>query len=102
MVPAPSSPKTPPPGLRNRHMAGEFVSSSSVSPTSTLSDSALASAAGPIRLNDVGRPSLRNVIAASNGPLRAKPTVRADLSMLTCFDPADEELYALWAPKLKT
>ncbi|KAI0092848.1 hypothetical protein BDY19DRAFT_926687 [Irpex rosettiformis] len=31
-------------------------------------------------------------------PIR-KPVIRSDPSIITCFDPADKELYDLWAPK---
>ncbi|KAI0732957.1 hypothetical protein C8Q72DRAFT_773271, partial [Fomitopsis betulina] len=37
---------------------------------------------------------------ASNFDLpRGKVTIRADPSLVTCFDPVDKELYDLWALK---
>ncbi|EPT03772.1 hypothetical protein FOMPIDRAFT_1115491, partial [Fomitopsis schrenkii] len=30
---------------------------------------------------------------------RGKVTIRTDPALVTCFDPADKELYDLWAPK---
>ncbi|CAA7259819.1 unnamed protein product [Cyclocybe aegerita] len=59
------------------------------SPSSTLSGSV---SGGPLRLDT--RLSMRNIPGV---PTRAL-VVRADPSMLTCFDPADKELYDLWAP----
>ncbi|KAF8165289.1 hypothetical protein B0H34DRAFT_671175 [Crassisporium funariophilum] len=60
------------------------------SPTSTLSETGTTSA---VRL-DYSRSTLVNL----NGTPRSKQ-IRSDPSMLTCFDPADRELYDLWAPK---
>ncbi|KAF9268032.1 hypothetical protein L218DRAFT_954424 [Marasmius fiardii PR-910] len=50
--------------------------------------------------------SLRNSIFSGSSssvipgtPISRKPVVRSDPSLITCFDPADKELYDLWAPQ---
>ncbi|PPR07049.1 hypothetical protein CVT26_005250 [Gymnopilus dilepis] len=63
------------------------------SPTSTLTENATG---GPIRL-DGSRSTLGVNVNSSITPRRI--LIRSDPTMLTCFDPADKELYDLWAPK---
>ncbi|KAJ7682746.1 hypothetical protein DFH06DRAFT_1464389 [Mycena polygramma] len=64
------------------------------SPTSTLSESA------SFRFNDsASRSAFRTTFTpATNTPVK-KTLLRSDPSILTVFDPADYELYDLWAPK---
>ncbi|KAH6914849.1 hypothetical protein BKA70DRAFT_1419807 [Coprinopsis sp. MPI-PUGE-AT-0042] len=57
------------------------------SPTSTFS------ASSSIRI-DPSKP-YRNAFTSTTSN---KVFIRADPSLLTCFDPADKELYNLWAP----
>ena len=61
------------------------------SPASTLSESAPANAFSLNLFPNV----LRNIPALTPSRL----VVRSDPSILTCFDPADKEIYELWAPK---
>ncbi|KAJ3789110.1 hypothetical protein GGU11DRAFT_764347 [Lentinula aff. detonsa] len=76
------------------------------SPTSTLSGSppsasTILSTSLRSLSHEASRTSLRGTFPSSNTSLigTRKPAIRADPSMLTCFDPADKELYDLWAPK---
>ncbi|KAJ4478176.1 hypothetical protein J3R30DRAFT_3702914 [Lentinula aciculospora] len=74
------------------------------SPTSTLSGSPPANPILSTSLhslsNEASRASLRGIFAASNSSTGTRrPVIRTEPSMLTCFDPADRELYDLWAPK---
>ena len=43
--------------------------------------------------------SLSSALAPTFDLPRGKVTIRADPAIVTCFDPADKELYDLWAPK---
>ncbi|KAG2013592.1 hypothetical protein CC2G_010488 [Coprinopsis cinerea AmutBmut pab1-1] len=43
--------------------------------------------------------SYRNIFASSTTTPTRQVVIRADPSLITCFDPADRELYDLWAPK---
>ncbi|KAJ7283589.1 hypothetical protein C8J57DRAFT_1498627 [Mycena rebaudengoi] len=88
-----SDPSTP---LRSRtsgdalHMTGELNDS----PTSTLSEST------SFRFNDsASRSSFRATFTPASGTPSRKIIVRSDPSIWTAFDPADKELYDLWAPK---
>ncbi|KAF4619767.1 hypothetical protein D9613_005025 [Agrocybe pediades] len=69
------------------------------SPTSTLSET---SSRPGNRFNlDTQRDGIFNInngFANSAGTAR-RVVIRSDPSMLTCFDPADKELYNLWAPR---
>ncbi|KIK68081.1 hypothetical protein GYMLUDRAFT_69084 [Collybiopsis luxurians FD-317 M1] len=71
------------------------------SPASTLSGSPPLNASLHSLTREASRTSLRSMFAGSNigTPNSRKPVIRADPSMLTCFDPADRELYDLWVPK---
>ncbi|KAJ7507880.1 hypothetical protein B0H11DRAFT_2314748 [Mycena galericulata] len=74
-------------------MAGEFGPGND-SPTSTLSESA------SFRFSDSApRSAFRATYTPASGtPVSRKTLVRSDPSILTAFDPADRELYDLWAP----
>ncbi|TFK23254.1 hypothetical protein FA15DRAFT_705614 [Coprinopsis marcescibilis] len=61
------------------------------SPSSTFT------ASSSVRL-DPAR-SYRNIFATPTGARTRQFDIRADASLMTCFDPADKELYDLWAPK---
>ncbi|KAJ6515830.1 hypothetical protein C8R45DRAFT_1086982 [Mycena sanguinolenta] len=66
------------------------------SPTSTLSESA------SFRFSDsASRSAFRatSTYTPATGTLAKKTLVRSDPSILTAFDPADRELYDLWAPQ---
>ncbi|THV08488.1 hypothetical protein K435DRAFT_959049 [Dendrothele bispora CBS 962.96] len=86
--------------LRERNVTTGRESLGHSSPTSTLSGSPPAPGSTSIaRLaREASRTSLRGVLTPAGTPSR-KPVVRADPSILTCFDPSDKELYDLWAPK---
>ncbi|KAI0938090.1 hypothetical protein AcV7_003378 [Taiwanofungus camphoratus] len=47
----------------------------------------------------VFRATLPMTTSSSFGTPGHKVTIRADPSLVTCFDPIDKELYDLWAPK---
>ncbi|KAJ7228628.1 hypothetical protein GGX14DRAFT_347009, partial [Mycena pura] len=64
------------------------------SPTSTLSEST------SFRFGDsASRSAFRATFTPASGTPVKKTIVRSDPSILTAFDPADRELYDLWAPK---
>ncbi|KAJ7781179.1 hypothetical protein B0H16DRAFT_1497361 [Mycena metata] len=87
-----TDPATPLRGSESR-MAGEFGPGND-SPTSTLSESA------SFRFNDsTSRSAFRATFTPATGTPAQKSIIRADASVLTTFDPADPELYNLWAPK---
>lgn len=47
-----------------------------------------------------GSLSYGSITSTFNTPATVKRvTVKADPALLTCFDPADKELYGLWAPQ---
>ncbi|KAH8113277.1 hypothetical protein DFH11DRAFT_330429 [Phellopilus nigrolimitatus] len=58
------------------------------SPTSTISSTP---ARMPLRVNP-------STISAYGTP-KKRVIIRVDPTLVTCFDPADKELYDLWAPK---
>lgn len=100
-----TAPSTPTSGIRVRHSTGDvrlrttlfqFPTASqpgnNASPTSTYSESTETA----FRLND--RSALHAVLATPLSPPARKVVMRSDPSLLTCFDPADKELYDLWAP----
>ncbi|KAF6762264.1 hypothetical protein DFP72DRAFT_1061530 [Ephemerocybe angulata] len=69
------------------------------SPTTTFSQSSsIRTPSSNIRL-DASRP-YRNIFASNTSTPTRQAVVRSDPSLLTCFDPADKELYDLWAPKI--
>ncbi|KAM6495831.1 hypothetical protein JOM56_008537 [Amanita muscaria] len=84
-----ADPTTPQSSLRARN-AGD--SGSNASPTSTYSEST----EHPLRLYNGSRTS--GFATPFVTPAR-RPLLRTDPTLLTCFDPADKELYDLWAPK---
>ncbi|KAK7061777.1 hypothetical protein R3P38DRAFT_675344 [Favolaschia claudopus] len=84
-------PDTPIRGPESR-MAGEFGPGSS--PTSTLSETT------SFRFTpSASRSVLRAAYTPATGTPARRTLVRSDPSILTAFDPADRELYDLWAPK---
>ncbi|KAI0771607.1 hypothetical protein BD413DRAFT_58375 [Trametes elegans] len=96
-VPPQNEPVTPDTGLRNRSVPrqGSEVPQGDASPTSsTISN--LSRILEPSR--SLYRPIPSTPTSAFGTPAR-KVTIRADPAMVTCFDPADRELYDLWAPK---
>ncbi|KAF5363818.1 hypothetical protein D9756_000434 [Leucocoprinus leucothites] len=79
-------------------MAGSFGGS----PASTFSSSTTTGT--PSGQPDASQTPFRSLFAAakrSSAPAEPQRQlyVRADPTLLTCFDPADKELYDLWAPK---
>ncbi|KAF8745950.1 hypothetical protein AX14_004245 [Amanita brunnescens Koide BX004] len=86
-----TAPSTPTSERRARHSAGEPANNAS--PTSTYSESTETA----FRLND--RSALHAVFATPFATPARKVVVRSDPSLLTCFDPADKELYDLWVPR---
>ncbi|KDQ64570.1 hypothetical protein JAAARDRAFT_52515 [Jaapia argillacea MUCL 33604] len=105
-----NDPVTPESQFRSRrtfpsslHVAGEYTQSSDNSPTSsTFSTSSSTRQADPLT-SSLTRPSFRTStmlpFSTPPGPFGGKLIIRSDPSLVTCFDPADKELYALWAPK---
>ncbi|KAG2107900.1 uncharacterized protein F5147DRAFT_695637 [Suillus discolor] len=81
------------PELRNRkqHPTEDHAANS---PTSTTISESGGSFYG---MNEPLRPTLRSLPVNLNTP--RKITIRSDIALVTCFDPADKELYTLWAPK---
>lgn len=77
---------------RNAGSATAGDSGSNASPTSTYSEST----EHPLRLYNGSRTS--GFATPFVTPAR-RPLLRTDPTLLTCFDPADKELYDLWAPK---
>ncbi|KAI9508943.1 hypothetical protein F5148DRAFT_1283501 [Russula earlei] len=92
--PSTSDPPSPS-GLRNR---GRAASSSSVFvaggfPDVNTSPTLSSFSSGSKALGLAGRDE------SSPGAHRRRIIIRVDPSIATCFDPADKELYDLWAPK---
>ncbi|KAI0650793.1 hypothetical protein C8Q79DRAFT_1007025 [Trametes meyenii] len=92
-------PVTPDTGLRNRGATGtprnEHLQGGDASPTSsTISN--LSRIIEPSRSLFRAIPSTP---ASAYGTPARKVAIRADPSIVTCFDPADRELYELWAPR---
>ncbi|KAI0677602.1 hypothetical protein C8Q78DRAFT_987908 [Trametes maxima] len=85
-------PVTPDTGLRNRGTPRN--EGGDASPTSsTISNLS--------RIIEPSRSLFRTIPstpASAYGTPARKVTIRADPSIVTCFDPADKELYELWAP----
>ncbi|KZP02032.1 hypothetical protein FIBSPDRAFT_1056154 [Athelia psychrophila] len=63
------------------------------SPTSTLSGSGDVPVFTPMLSM-----SSTTALSATHTPSARRVTVRADPGLVSCFDSADKELYALWAP----
>ncbi|KAI0723286.1 hypothetical protein C8Q76DRAFT_390391 [Earliella scabrosa] len=86
-------PVTPDSGFRNRGTTQ--TPGGETSPTSsTISNVS--------RIVEPSRSFYRHLTSAPPSALGTparKVTIRADPALLTCFDPADRELYDLWAPK---
>ncbi|CAK5262694.1 unnamed protein product [Mycena citricolor] len=89
-----SVPSTPVQGHSSRTAGSEFNSQPVGSPTSTLSG------LGDSTSRPIFRSSFVQSMQAPGTPLRPQnKIIRSDPSLLTAFDPADRELYDLWAPK---
>ncbi|TBU40121.1 hypothetical protein BD309DRAFT_968169 [Dichomitus squalens] len=93
-------PVTPDTGVRSRSTTraenGNGSPDVNASPTSSTVSS-LSRILEPSR--SLYRPITSQPPSALGTPAR-KVTIRADPALLTCFDPADGELYNLWAPKV--
>ena len=79
--------------LTNGCSYSQNVSPTSSSQSGTLKSTDFTFASNP-NSNMVYRATLANVSGLSR-PI----VIRSDPTMTTCFDPADKELYDLWAPK---
>lgn len=103
-----TAPSTPTSARRARDSAGEvrpalflhtipfqttLQPGNNASPTSTYSESTETA----FRLTD--RSTLHAVFATPFTTPARKVVVRSDPSLLTCFDPADKELYDLWVTR---
>ncbi|CAL1700727.1 unnamed protein product [Somion occarium] len=94
---AQNEPVTPENNIRNRRrnegtpMPGEISPSSS---TISSGSRAFSSTQSPFSLSTLHSGSTFNL----DTPAR-RIMIRADPTLVTCFDPADKELYDLWAPK---
>ncbi|RPD67183.1 hypothetical protein L226DRAFT_608419 [Lentinus tigrinus ALCF2SS1-7] len=99
-TPPPSSqvrePVTPDSGLRNRATPQQTPAGGDASPTSSTISNLSARILEPSR--SLYRPITSAPPSALGTPAR-KIIIRADPAILTCFDPADKELYDLWAPR---
>ncbi|KAF9652167.1 hypothetical protein BDM02DRAFT_3183889 [Thelephora ganbajun] len=86
-----STPGTPEQSFRSRVMAY-------TTPDKTNADIGPGSATSPRIVT--GGLSYGSIPSASDTPASVKRAVlKADPALLTCFDPADKELYDLWAPQ---
>ncbi|KAG2077361.1 hypothetical protein BDR04DRAFT_538504 [Suillus decipiens] len=85
-----SAAATPELRSRKQHSQEEHAVNS---PTSTT----ISESSGSFRMMDEPlRPTLRSLPFNLHTP--RKINIRSDISLVTCFDPADKELYILWAP----
>ncbi|KAI0638168.1 hypothetical protein C8Q77DRAFT_1153837 [Trametes polyzona] len=100
-------PVTPTTGLRNRGTPGQAAGNDSLPPggdvspaSSTLSNVSrtLEPSATAAARSSLFRPLAATPASAFGTPAR-KVTIRVDPALVTCFDPADKELYDLWAPR---
>ncbi|KAI0699459.1 hypothetical protein BC835DRAFT_1412643 [Cytidiella melzeri] len=100
-------PTDPDASLRNRRPSTPQPGSPRPAENASPPSSATASTSGNISRALDSRPSLRlsalqsaqNMQLMNIGTPVRKLVVRSDPSIVTCFDPADKELYELWAPK---
>ncbi|KAG2152299.1 hypothetical protein BD769DRAFT_1404347 [Suillus cothurnatus] len=84
------APATPVLRSRKQHSAEDHAANS---PTSTtISDSG----GSFYRMDEPLRPIVRSLPVNLN--TTRKIIIRSDIALVTCFDPADTELYTLWAP----
>ncbi|KAF9226527.1 hypothetical protein BS17DRAFT_488813 [Gyrodon lividus] len=87
-----SAPSTP--NLRNR--ASNFTENVTPSPTSTtMSESGVSF----LPTNDSSQIMDSRVHTSAGFLSSRKITIRSDPALLTCFDPADKQLYDLWVPR---
>lgn len=85
-----SVPATPELRSRKQHSTEDHAANS---PTSTT----ISESGGSFyRMDEPLRPTLRSLPVNLKTP--RKITIRSDIALVTCFDPADKELYILWAP----
>ncbi|KAI0763253.1 hypothetical protein BC629DRAFT_978688 [Irpex lacteus] len=98
-----SSPRFTPPQSREQDASRQRSSTPQRQPSVNASpaSSATASTTGnTLNLSRaLDRPSLRLSGSLNLGTPVRKLIVRSDPSIVTCFDPADKELYDLWARK---
>ncbi|KAG1851291.1 hypothetical protein DFJ58DRAFT_425771 [Suillus subalutaceus] len=74
---------------RKQHSTEDHAANS---PTSTT----ISESGGSFyRMDEPLRPTLRSLPVNLNS---RKIIIRSDKALVTCFDPADTELYTLWAP----
>jgi hypothetical protein len=84
------APATPELRSRKQHFTEDHAANS---PTSTT----ISESGGSFyRMDEPLRPTLRSLPVNLNTPRQV--TIRSDIALVTCFDPADKELYILWAP----
>ncbi|KAK0482101.1 hypothetical protein EDD18DRAFT_767434 [Armillaria luteobubalina] len=84
-----NDPATPDSTLRARNVSSQNEPQNAPSFSTAFSDSGISS-----RLTrEASRSSFHM------GTPTRRVLVRSDPALLTCFDPADKELYNLWAPK---
>ncbi|KAH8105864.1 hypothetical protein BXZ70DRAFT_1004169 [Cristinia sonorae] len=87
--------------IRNRshpHQTDGSPGSPNSSDTATTHQSIFnrSTTAGSLHIGPSG--STDPLSSLSNVNAARKVTIRSDPTMLTCFDPADQELYKLWVP----
>ncbi|KAG2341359.1 hypothetical protein BDR05DRAFT_1001746 [Suillus weaverae] len=85
-----SIPATPELRSRKQHSAEDHAANSPTSTTISESECSF------YRMDEPLRPTLRSLPINLNTP--RKITIRSDIALVTCFDPADKELYTLWVP----
>lgn len=88
---------------RQAHLPDLFVTVylTSAQPTSDESPTSATFSSDSSKLNDSSRSTFQRLMSTplSLGTPGRKVVVRSDPSLVTCFDPADKELYDLWVPK---
>ncbi|KIK48939.1 hypothetical protein CY34DRAFT_7933 [Suillus luteus UH-Slu-Lm8-n1] len=85
-----SVPATPELRSRKQHFTEDHAAKSPTSTTISESGDSF------YRMDEPLRPTLRSLPVNLN--TSRKITIRSDIALVTCFDPADKELYILWAP----
>ncbi|KAH9844289.1 uncharacterized protein C8Q71DRAFT_852787 [Rhodofomes roseus] len=90
-----STPGTTDSNLRSRFFGSRFGDAEptpgDASPTSTTLSSVFNRSSIPL--------SASSALSSNFDNPKRKITIRADPTLVTCFDTADKELYDLWAPK---
>ncbi|OBZ70400.1 hypothetical protein A0H81_10004 [Grifola frondosa] len=86
--------------LRSRSRASESAHAGGASPTSSSTLSHLSHPADLLPQPPIFRGvTLTPSISSHFGTPTRRVIIRADPSLVSCFDPSDKELYDLWAPK---